>query len=73
VELKYGPIAHNTRETEICVRRAFRYDIGDFTGKSSKCSVDNLAKIDLWKLARIKGDYDEPCHILPAIMRRELW
>jgi hypothetical protein len=26
--------------------------------------VDNLAKIDLWKLARMKGDYDEPCQIL---------
>ena len=62
--LKYGPIAHNTNGTEICVRGAFRYDIGDFTGRSPKCAVDNLAKIDLCKLARTKGDYDEPCQIL---------
>ena len=26
--------------------------------------VDNLAKIDVWKLARMEGDYDEPCQIL---------
>jgi hypothetical protein len=32
--------------------------------KVAKCTVDNLAKIDLWQLARTKGDYDEPCQIL---------
>jgi hypothetical protein len=26
--------------------------------------VDNLAKIDLWKLARRKGDFDETCEVI---------
>ena len=41
---------------------ALRY--GDFTGRSATRTVDNFAKINLWKLARMKGDYDEPCGIL---------
>ena len=35
-----------------------------FHGEVATCTVDNLAKINLWKLARMKGDYDEPCGIL---------
>ena len=35
-----------------------------FYGEVAKCTVDNLAKINLWKLLRMKGDYDEPCGIL---------
>src|ERR1700687_3021179 len=35
-----------------------------FYGEVAKCTMDNLAKINLWKRARMKGDYDEPCGIL---------
>lgn len=32
--------------------------------RPGKCMVDHLPKIDLWKLARKKGDSDETCEIV---------
>jgi hypothetical protein len=34
------------------------------TERLANCILDRLAKIDLWNLARVKGDSDETCEIL---------